>query len=128
MDNQKAFYQLVEKDFAEAEFDTLKLVALSIWYEDFVPNVNFLDPKSARAACYLLDRLMRYNCVTYDRQNELLKLIDQLTLKYNIQAIKVEGRDRNLSKAAIKWGVKSDLKVLLKKMTPYQTRHYRHDK
>lgn len=128
MKAQYAFDRLVTNDFSDASYSDVKTVVLSIWHEDFVPKVKHLDSDSARAASYVLDRLMRYNCVSVEQQQLLLSTLKQLSSKFEV---KVEVRDapapdRKVDKAARKWGLKNDLKAMLKQMLPFQTRHYNH--
>ena len=126
MKAQQAFDRLVSRDFAEASFDDVKSVVLAVWHEHFVPDVSRLDANSARAASYLLDRLMRYNCVTPEEQRKLHGVVCLLSRKFNLEKVAVITSDRRVDKSARRWGLKSDLKLMLREMLPYQTRHYRH--
>ncbi|ASA58014.1 hypothetical protein [Vibrio gazogenes] len=126
MKAQHAFDRLVSRDFKEASSEDVKSVALAVWHENFVPDVSQLDARSARAANYLLDRLMRYNCVTPEEQKKLLDVVNLLSRQFRIGKTTVMPHDRKVDKYARKWGLKSDLKLMLRAMLPYQTRHYRH--
>lgn len=128
MKAQLAFDRLVSQDFKKSSSDDVKTVVLAVWYENFVPDVSKLDFNSARAACYLLDRLMRYNCVSFERQERLLSIINLLSLEFNLDDEIVISTDFKVDKSARRWGLNSDLKLILREMLPYQTRHYKHMK
>ncbi|WP_318521101.1 hypothetical protein [Photobacterium leiognathi] len=126
MQEQVAFERLVKNEFENATFDDLKRVALAIWYEGFVPTVDQLDSGSIGAACYLLDRLMRYNCVTIEEQRKLITVINELADR--LPMANPDYTNLSVDKAARKWGLHRDLKLMLKMMIPFQTRHYKHTK
>ncbi|SJN58157.1 hypothetical protein VR7878_02682 [Vibrio ruber DSM 16370] len=125
MKAQQAFDRLVSRDFNEALSEDVKSVALAVWHENFVPDISQLDSNSARSASYLLDRLMRYNCVTPEEQKKLLNVVALLSRKFGLETATVVSLDHRVDKYARKWGLKSDLKLMLRAMLPYQTRHYR---
>lgn len=128
MEAQLAFERLVSRDFKEASLDDVKSLALAIWHESFVPDVSKLDAKSSRSANYLLDKLMRYNCVTREEKNNLREVIHILSQRFDLHADNGSEICPNtkLDKLAIRWGLESDLKQMLREMLPYQTRHYKH--
>ncbi|MEZ9708667.1 hypothetical protein AB4254_08345 [Vibrio breoganii] len=125
MKAQNAFERLVSEDFDHADLADLKLLTLAVWYQAFVPDVEVLELKEARPACYLLDRLMRFNCVSPGQQAKLIAAIDILSKKYDVQREGVLSTDRKMDKHARSWGLDSGLKLMFKKMLPYQTRHYK---
>jgi hypothetical protein len=53
-------------------------------------------------------------------------LTNQLSRQFRIGKTTVMPHDCKVDKYARKWGLKSDLKLMLRAMLPYQTRHYRH--
>ncbi len=121
MNTQKAFERLVTKDFSLASFDDLKAVSLAVWHENWSPSVNGLPSDSKRAAVYLLERLMRFNCVSDERYDELEGVLRSLNFDYaNI----TPSTNTKVSRPARKLGLNSDLKLMLNQMLPYQTRHY----
>ncbi|WP_210499425.1 hypothetical protein [Vibrio crassostreae] len=123
---QHAFNKLVNRDFKLASHEDVKSVALAVWHENFVPDVSNLDLQSARAANYVLDRLMRYHCVNRDEQFALDSLVNKLSDKFGLKPLTNLPKDRKVDRSARQWGLTSDLRVLFREMAPYQTRHYQH--
>lgn len=68
---QTAFNTLVSKDFSQAMLEDVKVVALAMWYENFVPVVSHLSKRSAAYAGYVVNRLVRFNCVSADLKSKL---------------------------------------------------------
>ncbi len=60
---QEKFDVLVRNKLSKASFEDVKTVALAIWYDGFVPSVEHLKGLSAQVAGYIIDKLMRFNCV-----------------------------------------------------------------
>ncbi|WCE31157.1 hypothetical protein [Vibrio sp. SCSIO 43137] len=121
-DVQQAFNSLVTNDFSNASFDDVKAVALAMWHEEFVPSVDGLSEQSARSAGYLVDKLMRYNCVN----DEVKALLRIQVMKLKSTATVVPTEDRKCEKLARSWGLHQDLKLQVRQLLEYQTRHYVH--
>lgn len=126
MEIQQAFDNLISRDFKDASFDDVKLLALGIWHEEFIPDVKSLNSKSARPACYLLDKLMRFNLVNINHKQSLIDTIKYLEDKFKISRVETPQQDRKIEKRALEWGLESDLKMMIRQLLPYQTRHYKH--
>lgn len=68
---QAEFESLVRKPNQSTASKSLKSVALALWYQDFVPNVDSFDGQDAALAGYVLDRLTRYNCLGAEKKSFL---------------------------------------------------------
>ncbi|MCE0494664.1 hypothetical protein [Vibrio salinus] len=124
---QQAFDRLVTNDFRHASIDDVKIVAIAIWHEDFIPDVNDLDSvDSAKAACYVIDKLMRFNCVDGEQQKKLINVLNSVSRRFELIPLLDLERNQGLDLLARKWGLKSDLKLMTRKLLYYQTRHYKH--
>ncbi|EGA64172.1 hypothetical protein [Vibrio brasiliensis] len=118
---QASFERLISREPMHADFEDLKRLALAVWHEGFTPNVDAVSGYEAQVTCYLLERLIRFNCVNDDRYGEIDDIIKRLEKDLIIPP---NSRD-DISKSAQKWGLNSDLNVLIRLLLPYQTRHYR---
>ncbi|EIJ36687.1 hypothetical protein [Thiothrix nivea] len=121
-----AFERLVSHEFDQASLDDVKVVALGIWYQDFTPDFNHLPQTSLQArlrAGYLVDRLLRYNCVTDERKKLLFANVSKLRslLKPPVST------NPQVEPLAKSWGLEHDLKRLAKDLLEYQTRHYQYE-
>lgn len=118
-----AFERLVTRHFEQASLEDVKTVALGLWYEDFTPDFTQLPQTNLQSqfrAGYLVDRLLRYNCVSDERKK---------TLFANVTALKAHLKptandNPQVEPLAKNWGLDQDLKRLAKELLPYQTRHY----
>ncbi|KOO17052.1 hypothetical protein AKJ18_00405 [Vibrio xuii] len=75
MSPQQAFELLISQEPEKANFKDLKVLALAVWYEEFTPDVTNVSGYEAQVACYLLERLIRFNCVNDYRYDELENVI-----------------------------------------------------
>ncbi|MGI3043421.1 hypothetical protein ACRTDM_16985 [Shewanella algae] len=122
---QEVFDRLVSSEFSLGSFEDVKTVALAIWHENFVPKVTHLSESSARAAGYVVDKLMRFNCVSQELKAKLRGVLAQLKSMFSftpVKPVKIEGCD----KLAQSWGLTTDLKLQVRELLEYQTRHYKH--
>ncbi|WML91707.1 hypothetical protein RCF98_05055 [Thiothrix lacustris] len=122
-DANTAFERLVTRDFDQASLEDVKTVALGLWYQDFIPDFTQLpvtNLQSQRRAGYLVDRLLRYNCVSDERKRALFA--DVTALKIHLKP--AASTKPNVELLAKNWGLDQDLKRLAKELLPYQTRHY----
>ncbi|HFQ4920905.1 TPA: hypothetical protein ACGUPI_003182 [Vibrio vulnificus] len=117
---QQAFVSLVTKDFSMASFEDVKTVALAMWHEGFVPSVENLPESAMAAAGYVVDKLMRFNCVSVELKERLRNVLDRLRASFSFVVSQVKGCD----KLALDWGLSSDLRAQVRELLPYQTRHY----
>ena len=122
--NQK-FSNVVSFSLTKVSFEDLKDIALGIWYENYTPNLNGMNVFELQRSCYLIDRLMRYNCVPKTRKVELMGLIkiiqqELLTQPQNISA------SINIDPLAKKWNLNEDISRWIPDLLEYQTRHYVH--
>jgi len=125
---QQAFNRLVSRDLSEASPVDIKTLALAIWHEEFIPDTVALDIHTARSGLYLIDALMRFNCVSVSSKSELRCLLSSVSFRFNLWNELYVNRTSRVSDIAIKWGLTSDVRLLLRDLLPYQTRHYKHTK
>ncbi len=119
---QTTFNSLVNNDFKQASVEDVKVVALAMWHENFVPCVEHFSEKATLAAGYVVDKLMRFNCVSPELKAQLRTLLSKLRQLVKVTPVVVKGCD----KLAQRWGLKSDLKMHVRQLSSYQTRHYVH--
>ena len=119
---QEVFERLVSREFSSASVEDVKTVALAMWHENFVPNVDHLPESSAKAAGYVVDKLMRFNCVPQERKSNLRDVLTRLKAISPVSPVSVRGCD----KLAQNWGLATDLKAQVRELLEYQTRHYKH--
>ncbi|MBV1843607.1 hypothetical protein KSX29_23670 [Photobacterium ganghwense] len=93
-----------------------------MWHENFVPRVDHLTDFSAQAAGYVVDKLMRFNCVSQELKRRLCELVARLRATVKISPVEVKGCD----KLAQQWGLMCDLKLQVRQLLEFQTRHYSH--
>jgi hypothetical protein len=98
---QRTFDRSVSYDFHQASLEDVKEVALAIWHVNFVPVVDHLSGKSALAAGYVIDKLMRFNCVSQELKSKLREVLSELKFFVNVTLVNVKGCD----KLAQKWGL-----------------------
>ena len=79
---QQAFNEIVQNRLTDIPSEPLIIVAVAIWYEDFVPDITRLTEieKIARAG-YLLEKLMTFQCVTRVVRLALTPTIEELIRK-----------------------------------------------
>lgn len=119
---QKIFEKIVENPFSKTSIDELKLLSVAVWHRGFVPDVSNLTGVSALKAMYLIDNLMRFNCVSFESKLKLKSCISELSVKVIYQ--KSGLTNLRLSKLAMHYGLNEDLKLKIRECLYYQTRHY----
>jgi hypothetical protein len=122
------FTQATLNSFSTLKVEDLKTIALAIWYENFTPDVWSLDHASIeqqQKAAYLIDRLMRYNCVSVERKFELLRLVQYFQTQLHFLPYSTE--NYHVEPLAQAWGLKEDVSRLMPPLLEYQTRHYVHE-
>ncbi|MBR9793033.1 MAG: DUF2384 domain-containing protein [Gammaproteobacteria bacterium] len=132
-ETQNAFLAIVNTDFQALPSDPLIRLALGIWYENFVPNLEQLDTYISFArAGYVLERLLAFHCVTSDVRTKIKPRIKTLAEKlepyFTILPISttLELRDNCGDPLAHRWGLRDSLSFQIQSILPYQTRHYIH--
>jgi hypothetical protein len=102
--------------------ESLKFVALALWYENFVPDVKTFKGVDAAQAGYLLDKLTRYNCLEHS-QKDLLRsqLLSQLKQKKGNTSPTTNSRDMLVKE----WGASVELKSEFRGLVNYQRRSYK---
>jgi hypothetical protein len=127
MSLNQQFRKVVSSPLATLSVEELKPIALGVWHEDYTPELNDMNLVELQKAGYLIDRLMRYNCVSVDRKIELLGLVKDI--KQNLpQETQAVSSLRNVDPVAKKWNLKEDVSRLISSLLEYQTRHYSHEK
>lgn len=117
----------VSSPLATLSAEDLKPIALAVWHEEYVPNLNFQDLElhELQRAGYVVDRLMRFNCVSNDRKRELMELVKDV--KNNLpQEFTHASTSQNVEPLAKKWNLGEDISHAIQALLPYQTRHYNH--
>lgn len=127
MNLNRQFKKVVSSPLANLSVEDFKPIALGVWHEDYTPELNDMDLVKLQKAGYLIDRLMRYNCVSGDRKIELLGLVKDIKQKLPEETQAVSSL-RNVDPVAKKWNLKEDVSRLMPPLLEYQTRHYVHAK
>ena len=118
------FQKVVSNPFSNLKIDEFKEVALYIWYQNSIPNASHFNSFEKQKAGYLIERLMRYNCVPKCRKLELLQLVN--TLKNQLKPEITNSKDNfNAEPLAIGWGLSEDVSLMMSDLLQYQTRHYK---
>ncbi|MEZ5477942.1 MAG: hypothetical protein R3E95_10795 [Thiolinea sp.] len=120
---ESVFQKLATQELHSASLEDVKKLALAVWYEEFTPSFNALpqDDRSALLrAGYLLDRLLRYNCVSTERKKKLFAQVKML----REQVCPIETSMERLDPLAKSWELTQDLRHLSQDLLHYQTRHY----
>ena len=128
MSLQHKFEYIVSSPLNLLTCEDLKPIALGFWYENYTPEVKEMNSVELCRAGYLIDLLMSFNCVSDDRQLELMKLTQKIEQSLsNLKLDLVAVGDRNSSDPiALKWGLNEDIFAALQPLLKYQTRHYVH--
>ena len=121
----RQFRKVVNSSLKNLSIEEFKPIALGIWYEGYTPNLNDMNLDELRKAGYLIDRLMRFNCVSDRRKLELMELTKKArnTLKQESKTIPFS---TNIEPLAKKWDLSEDIAFIIQALLKYQTRHYIH--
>lgn len=123
MQNLQAEFETLVKDPSKPNTgESLKLVALALWYGDFVPNVENFTGMNAAKAGYIIDKLTRYNCIERSKKNFLRSQLLSL-LKQKKRSFVSTNNSRDM--LVTKWGVSVDLKHEFRDLMNYQRRSYK---
>ena len=119
---QLEFETLVKKPNQPTASESLKSVALALWYQGFVPSVDSFNGKDVALAGYVLDKLTRYNCLAAEKKAYLrTHLLSELEQK----AAHFFAESSSKDMLAKQWGTSVDLKKEFKGLLAYQKRHFR---
>lgn len=128
---QQAFKEIVQNRLTDIPSEPLVMVAVAVWYEDFVPDITGLSGinEVARAG-YLLEKLMTFHCVTRDVRLALTSTVEELIQnasseidllpKEMILKLKQFSGDG----LALRWRLKEDIHRQVQDLLPYQGRTY----
>ena len=132
---QQAFNEIVQNRLTDIPSEPLVMVAVAVWYEDFVPDITGLSGinEVARAG-YLLEKLMTFHCVTRDVRLALTSTVEELIQnasseidllpKEMILKLKQFSGDG----LALRWRLKEDIHRQVQDLLPYQGRTYSHNR
>lgn len=118
---QLEFETLVKKPNQTTASESLKSVALALWYQDFVPSVDSFEGQDVVLAGYVLDKLTRYNCLGAEKKAYLrTRLLSELEKK----AAHFYAESSSKDMLAKQWGTSVDLKKEFRGLLAYQKRHF----
>lgn len=127
MSLNQQFKHAISSSFTHLSAAEFKPIALAIWYEAYTPNLDGLKPDELQKAGYLIDRLMRFNCVSDDRKLELMKLVQDVKHSLHLSdEMPTILSSVNVEPLARIWYLHEDISHLIQPLLEYQTRHYTH--
>ncbi len=130
---QQAFNEIVQNRLTDIPSEPLVMVAVAVWYEDFVPDITGLSGinEVARAG-YLLEKLMTFHCVTRDVRLSITPTINELVREASshIELLPVESilnvKQFSGDGLALRWRLGEDIHRQVQDLLPYQVRTYSH--
>ena len=133
--SQIVFLEVIEKDLSEANSESIKALALAIWYENFVPEVaSICDLQQVTRAGYLLERLAAFHCVTpVVRQSlkekiKFLEVIASEEMQLLPLSYVVNNNRTLIDPLAQRWHLNDSFRVHIQSLLPYQTRYYKYNR
>lgn len=128
---QQAFNEIVQNRLTDIPSEPLVMVAVAVWYEDFVPDITELSGinEVARAG-YLLEKLMTFHCVTRDVRLSITPTINELVREASshIELLPVESilnvKQFSGDGLALRWRLGEDIHRQVQDLLPYQKRAY----
>ncbi len=132
---QQAFNEVVQNRLSDICSEPLIIVALAIWYEDFIPDITQLTRinEIARAG-YVLEKLMTFHCVTRDVRLSITPTINELIREASshIKLLPI-GSILNVKQfsgdgLALRWRLREDIHRQVQDLLPYQVRTYTHNR
>ena len=132
---QQAFNEIVQNRLTDIPSEPLVMVAVAVWYEDFVPDITGMSGinEVARAG-YLLEKLMTFNCVTRDVRLALTSTVEELIQNASSE-IELLPKEMILKLKqfsgdglALRWRLKEDIHRQVQDLLPYQGRTYSHNR
>ena len=127
MSLDRQFKKIVSVSFADLSLEEFKNVALAVWYENYTPNLTDMMLDERQKAGYLIDRLMRFNCVSDKRKLQLMEFVREAKSSLPKELITVSS-STNVEPLARKWNLEEDVSAAIQPLLKYQTRHYVHSK
>lgn len=103
---QSVFEKLVSKEFPYSKIEDLKTICIAIWYQNFVPDTNNFSENQLRQSGYLIDKLIRFNCLSKEQKYKLKNVLDNIKQKLCFE----DNFLANVEPLAKKWNINSDLK------------------
>ena len=132
---QQAFIKIVQNRLTEIPSEPLVIVALAVWYEDFVPDITRLTGiTEIKRAGYLLEKLMTFHCTTRGVRCALAATIDELIRKVSnyVELLPIESilnvKQFEGDGLALRWRINEDLRRQVQVILPFQTRQYAYDR
>ncbi len=125
MSLDQQFRKAVSSPLATLSAEDLKPIALAVWHEDYAPNLNNMELHELQKAGYVVDRLMRFNCVSNERKRELMGLVKNVKQALPEESLCVSS-SQDVEPLARKWNLSEDISRAIQALLPYQTRHYTH--
>lgn len=123
MDLNQQFRKIVNSPLSDISVEELKPIALGIWHEGYTPNLHGLNDEELQKAGYLLDRLMRFNCVSNNRKLELMAIVAEVKLSLK-NTLSSPPSSISVEPLARKWNLTEDISLLIQPLLKFQTRHY----
>lgn len=115
--------KIVTSPLSDISVEELKPIALGIWHEGYTPNLHGLNDEELQKAGYLLDRLMRFNCVPDNRKLELMAIVAEVKLSLK-NTLPSPPSSISVEPLAKKWNLTEDVSLLIQPLLKFQTRHY----
>ena len=123
MSLNQQFKKVVSSPLSDISVEELKPIALGIWYEDYTPDLYGLKDEQLQKAGYLLDHLMRFNCVGDRRKLELMAIVAKVKLSLK-NTLPSPPSSISVEPLARKWNLTEDVSLLIQPLLKFQTRHY----
>ena len=130
---QDSFIHVVNTDFQELPSDGLVQLAVGIWYENFVPDIQPLEtPVSIARAGFILERLLAFQCVSSHVRYRIRPIINTLAKRLSSDFVilpistVINNRENRGDPLAHRWGLCTSIARHIQAILPYQTRHYIH--
>ena len=131
---QQAFNEIVQTRLTDLPSEPLVIVALAVWYEDFVPDITILAGiTEIKRAGYLLEKLMTFHCVTRAVRLSITRTINELirNASGHIELLPMESilnvKQFSGDGLALRWRLTEDLHLQVQDLLPYQARTYSHN-
>lgn len=119
---QSVFEKIVSKELSYSNIEDLKTICIAFWYENFVPDIYIFTEHELKRTGYLVDKLMRFNCVSKEQKYKLRNVLDSIKQKLFFE----DNFLANVESLAKKWNINSDLKHEFRELLFLQKRHYVH--
>jgi hypothetical protein len=132
---QQSFNEIVQNRLTDIPSEPLIIVALAVWYEDFVPDITQLtEIMEITRAGYLLEKLLTFHCVTRVVRLSITPTIDELVRRASghIELLPLESilkvKQFSGDGLALRWRLPEDIHLQVQDLLPYQVRTYSHNR